>query len=68
MPGGLSWRETLVLLRILGQSGRTVVGFDLCEVGTGPIDAIVGARLLYKLAGWALHSQGAVPSDGSGDA
>ena len=68
VPGGLSWRETLVLLRILGQSGRTVVGFDLCEVGTGPIDAIVGARLLYKLAGWALHSQGAVPSDGSGDA
>jgi len=65
VPGGLTWRETLVLLRALGRSGRTLVGFDLCEVGTGPIDSIVGARLLYKLAGWSLYSQDAIPGDAS---
>lgn len=61
VPGGLTWRETLVLLRAVGTSGRRIVGFDLCEVGTGDIDAIIGARLLYKLAGWALFSQERIP-------
>ena len=62
VPGGLSWREVLVLLAALGRSGRRIVGFDLCEVGPGEWDAIVGARLLYKLAGWAV----ATNSDGQG--
>lgn len=56
VPGGLSWRQLSVLLRSLVASGRRIVGFDLCEVGSGPWDADVGARLLYKLAGWALTS------------
>lgn len=58
VPGGLSWRETLALLRVLGESGRRIVGFDLCEVAPGDDewDAAVGARLLYKLAGWAIHT------------
>jgi agmatinase len=37
------------------------VGFDLNEVAPGPDgdewDANVGARLLYKLIGWALRAQ-----------
>lgn len=58
VPGGLSWREMLVLLRVVGESGRRIVGFDLCEVTPGTEwDAIVGARLLYKMAGWALHAR-----------
>lgn len=57
VPGGLSWREALQLLSILGRSGRRIVGFDLCEVGAEPWDANVGARLLYKLSGWAIASQ-----------
>ncbi|TNE86570.1 MAG: agmatinase family protein [Deltaproteobacteria bacterium] len=57
VPGGLSWREAMTLLEVLGQSGRTIVGFDLCEVGPGSWDANVGARLLYKLSGWAIASQ-----------
>lgn len=57
VPGGLSWREATLLLEVLGRSGRRIVGFDLCEVGPGPWDANVGARMLYKLAGWAIHSQ-----------
>lgn len=54
VPGGLTWRETMALLRVLGESGRQIVGFDLCEVGPTPWDANVGARLLYKLSGWAM--------------
>jgi agmatinase len=64
VPGGLTWRQALVLLRALALSGRRIVGFDLCEVAVDdpddPIDsydAIVGARLLYKLAGHALSTR-----------
>lgn len=62
VPGGLSFAEASHLLRALVESGRRVVGFDLVEVAPGPAgdewDAAVGARLLYKLAGCALRSQG----------
>lgn len=60
VPGGLSWPEALVLLRALGESGRRIVGFDVNEVAPGANDewdAIVGARLLYKLAGWAIATR-----------
>lgn len=57
VPGGLSWREALALLAALARSGRQIVGFDLCEVGQEDWDATVGARLLYKLSGWAIASQ-----------
>jgi agmatinase len=57
VPGGLRWREVITLLDTLVASGRRVVGFDLVEVGGGAWDANVGARLLYKLAGFALASQ-----------
>ena len=57
VPGGLSWREAMTLLRALGTSGRHIVGFDLCEVGPSAWDANVGARLLYKLSGWALSTR-----------
>lgn len=59
VPGGLSFAEACHLLRTLAESGREVVGFDLCEVAPGPSgdwDANVGARVLYKLAGCALRS------------
>jgi agmatinase len=61
VPGGLSFAEACHLLRTLSESGREVVGFDLCEVAPGPKgdewDANVGARLLYKMIGCALASQ-----------
>ena len=57
VPGGLSWDQALVLLRTVGESGRRIVGFDLNEVGNAEWDAIVGARLLYKLAGWAVATR-----------
>ena len=56
VPGGLSFNQASLLLDLLGKSGRRVVGFDVVEVAPGPkrgpeIDAITGARVLYKLCG-----------------
>lgn len=56
VPGGLQWRETLLLLQILAED-HEIVGFDLVETGDGEWDANVSARLLYKLAGWAIATK-----------
>jgi agmatinase len=61
VPGGLSFAEANYLIGALVRSGRRIVGFDLNEVAPGPDsewDANVGMRLLYKMIGWALRSQG----------
>jgi agmatinase len=61
VPGGLSFREAVALLREVANSGRKIIGFDLCEVAPGPggdqWDANVGARILYKLIGFALSAR-----------
>ncbi len=56
VPGGLSFRQADYLLFRLAASGKTIIGFDLCEVspGSDEWDANVGARLLFKMA---LYSQ-----------
>jgi agmatinase len=61
VPGGLSWNEAIALLRALRRGGRRIVGLDLCEVAPGDTewDANVGARLLYKMIGFALLTQAA---------
>ncbi len=56
VPGGLSFDEAVYLLESLAESGRKVIGFDLCEVSPDPSggsewDANVGCRVLYKLCG-----------------
>ncbi|MCL2823773.1 MAG: agmatinase family protein [Polyangiaceae bacterium] len=59
VPGGLSFQQASFLLAEVVKSGRKIVGFDLCEVASrenGDIDGIVGARVLFKLIGWALMS------------
>lgn len=67
VPGGLSFDEAVCLLEAVCDAGKRIVGLDLNEVspgaslpGTDPDawDAIVGARLLYKLIGFALRSRG----------
>jgi agmatinase len=60
--GGLSFPEACHLLRLLVESGRTIVGLDLCEVAPDPggrseWDGNVGARVLYKQIGFALMSR-----------
>ena len=61
VPGGLSWNEAIGLLRALVRAKKRIVGLDLCEVTPGDTewDANVGARLLYKMIGFALLTQSA---------
>ena len=59
VPGGLSWNEAIGLLRALVRGKKRIVGLDLDEVSPGQTewDANVGARLLYKMIGFALLTQ-----------
>ena len=58
VPGGLTWNEAIALLRAIVSAKKRIVGLDLCEVAPGESewDANVGARLLYKMIGFALMS------------
>lgn len=51
VPGGLSFQEAVYLIKKIRMMGKTMIGFDLCEVAPGKDewDANVGARILYKL-------------------
>ncbi len=52
VPGGFELDQVFYLFSKLLQSGKTIVGFDLNEVGIGgdtDWDANVGARALYKM-------------------
>jgi agmatinase len=50
VPGGLEFQEAIFLLKKLAESGRKIIGFDVCETGNHPWDANVGARIIYKLS------------------
>lgn len=57
VPGGFETEQMFYLFRMLHQSGRQLIGFDLNEVSTGTttgdgIDTITGARVLYKLCNY----------------
>lgn len=59
VPGGLTFQEAIYLLKMIADSGRKIVGFDLVEVApgeSGEWDANVGARMLYKLCNLAYKS------------
>jgi len=55
VPGGLDFQQAVFLLESVVDSGRKLIGFDLCEVSPNPRDPSdewdlnVGARLLHKL-------------------
>lgn len=56
VPGGRSFDEAIYLIRSIVDSGRHIVGFDLCEVSPQTtIDASVGARILFALCGQTLR-------------
>lgn len=61
VPGGLSFHQATAVLAACVRRGRRIVGCDLNEVapreGDGEWNANVGARLLYKMIGYALLSQ-----------
>ena len=58
VPGGFEVEQVVYLFKQLKKSGKEIIGFDLNEVSTGEhsegIDAIVGARVLYKLCNYML--------------
>lgn len=64
VPGGLDVQEVVTILREVVRAGKTIVGFDLNEVAPNlsdpddEWDGNVGARMLYKLIGFTLASQG----------
>lgn len=64
VPGGLELQEAIAILRAVVLAGKRIVGFDLNEVAPNlddeedEWDGNVGARLLYKLIGFTLASQG----------
>jgi agmatinase len=68
VPGGLSFDEIVAVLHAVVTAGKRIVGLDLVEVappedeGDDDLganwDANVGARLLYKMIGFALMSRG----------
>jgi len=58
VPSGLSFSQLEYLIFLVVKSGRNIIGFDLCEVGTSKNgwDENVGARILYQLCGALLAS------------
>ena len=57
VPGGFEIEQIFYLFKLVHQSGRKIIGFDLNEVSCGEhsadgMDAIVGARVLYKLCNY----------------
>ena len=59
VPGGFELHQMNYLFRKLVESGKEIISFDLCEVGTstGDWDANVGARVLWKLCVFTAKSQ-----------
>jgi agmatinase len=60
VAGGLSFNRAVYLLDCVARSGRTIAGFDLCEVSPragDEWDANVGARMLYKLCNLTLKTK-----------
>ena len=62
VPGGLELEQTFCLFRELVNSGRQIIGFDVCEVGDGEWDSNVGARTVYKLFNLMELSQQSISS------
>lgn len=61
VAGGLGFNQAVYLIKKVVDSGRRIVGFDVCEVAPkndNEWDANVGARILYKLANLTLKSNG----------
>ncbi len=51
VQGGLEAEQALYLFKRIVQSGKKLIGFDICEVGVGEteLDSNVGARMLWRM-------------------
>lgn len=60
VSGGLTFNQAVWLVATLVRTGHRIIGFDMVEVcpsADDRIDAITGARVLWKLCGQALLSE-----------
>lgn len=62
VPGGFEMEQIFYLFKTLHKSGKKIIGFDLNEVSCGEhttdgIDAIIGARVLYKMCNYLMASK-----------
>ena len=53
VPGGFNFNELVYLFKKIKESGRKIIGFDVCETGNSEWDANVAARIIYKLCNLA---------------
>ena len=60
VPGGLDFPEAVFLLKKVVESGRKIIGFDVCETGNNEWDANVAARIIYKLCNLTGRSNGLI--------
>ncbi len=53
VPGGLEFAQAIYLMKLVKDSGREIIGFDVVETGGFPNDwdGNVAARIVYKLCG-----------------
>ncbi len=58
VPGGFETEEVYYLFKKINQSGKKIIGFDLCETGisSNEWDENVGARVLFKLCHYIVAS------------
>lgn len=63
VPGGLTFEQAVYLIKQVVASGKTIIGFDLCEVAPSETgwDTNVGARMLYHLCNQMGASNGRMP-------
>lgn len=63
VPGGLTFEQAVYLIKKVVASGKTIIGFDLCEVAPSETgwDTNVGARMLYHLCNQMGASNGRMP-------
>ncbi len=60
VPGGFDFHEVNFLFKKLVETGRRIIGFDVCETGNHAWDSNVAARILYKLSNLTGRSQGLI--------
>ena len=66
VPGGLEFNQVLYLFEKIVESGKNIIGFDICEVNSikdNEWDCNVAARLLYKTIGMMVKSNQSFNND-----
>ncbi len=58
VPGGLTYAQSVYLIKKLVQHGKRIIGFDIVEGGNKlPFEVDLIVNLLFELSCWTLHSQ-----------